>query len=50
MSELDKNNQQRLLQIIPTNTQVIITNTDLENLCIDRDYKLIDLSKEENNV
>ena len=50
MSELDKDNQERLLQIIPNDTQVIITNTDLQNLNINKDYKLIDLSKEEKHV
>ena len=50
MSELDKDNQERLLGQIPENIQVIITNTDLQNLNINKDYTLIDLSKEENYV
>lgn len=48
LSELDKNNQERLLNIIPEDTQVIISNTDLNNLNIKREYKLIELKEEEN--
>ena len=48
LSELDKDNQERLLQIIPKDTQVIITNTDINNINIDLDYKLINLKEEEN--
>ena len=46
MSELDKDNQERLLNIIPDNTQVIITNTDINNLNISKHYKLIELKEE----
>ena len=46
LSELDKDNQERLLKIIPNNTQVIITNTDIKNINIDTDYKLIELKEE----
>lgn len=42
LSELDKNNQERLLSNIPNNCQVIITNTDLNDLNI-KDYKLIEV-------
>ena len=49
LSELDKDNQERLLNIIPEGTQVIITNTDINNLDIRNQYKLIEL-KEEDNV
>ena len=48
LSELDKDNQERLLKVIPKNTQVIITNTDINNLKIDKEYKLIELKEEEN--
>ena len=47
LSELDKDNQERLLNIIPVNAQVIITNTDINNLKIDKKYKLIELKEEE---
>lgn len=47
MSELDKDNQERLIKIIPSNTQVIITTTDINNIKIDADYKLIQLKEEE---
>ena len=46
LSELDKDNQERLLNIIPDNTQVIITNTDINNLNIKKNYKLIELEEE----
>ena len=46
MSELDKDNQERLIRIIPSNTQVIITTTDINNIKIDADYKLIQLKEE----
>ncbi len=47
LSELDKDNQERLLNVIPSSAQVIITNTDINNLKIDKDYKLIELKEEE---
>ena len=47
LSELDKDNQERLLQTIPENIQVIITNTDIENIQIDSNYKLIELKEED---
>ena len=47
LSELDKDNQERLLNIIPQNAQVIITNTDINNLKINRKYQLIELKEEE---
>ena len=46
LSELDKDNQERLLKIIPEDAQVIITNTDINNLKINKDYKLIELKGE----
>jgi len=49
LSELDKDNQERLLKMIPNNTQVIITNTDINKLNIKNDYKLIEI-KEDTNV
>lgn len=49
LSELDKDNQERLLKIIPEDTQVIITNTDINNIKINSKYKLINL-KEEKDV
>ena len=48
LSELDKDNQERLLNVIPKNAQVIITNTDINNLNIDKEYKLIELKEDEN--
>ncbi|MCR4632512.1 MAG: DNA replication and repair protein RecF [Erysipelotrichaceae bacterium] len=47
LSELDKENQERLLNIIPDDTQVIITNTDINNLNIAKNYKLIELKEEQ---
>jgi len=49
LSELDQDNQERLLKMLPNNTQVIITNTDINNLNIKKNYKLIEL-KEDTNV
>ena len=46
LSELDKENQERLLNNIPDDTQVIITNTDIKNLNIQKKYKLIELKEE----
>jgi len=43
LSELDIDNQKRLLNIFPSNTQTIITNTDISKIKIERKYKLIDL-------
>ncbi len=47
LSELDKDNQERLLNIIPDSMQVIITNTDVRDLKIAGNYKLIRLKEEE---
>lgn len=47
LSELDKDNQERLLNVIPSSAQVIITNTDINNLKIYKEYKLIELKEEE---
>ena len=49
LSELDKNNKERLLNFIPKDIQIIITDTDINDLKIDRNYKLIEI-KEENYV
>lgn len=49
LSELDKDNQIRLFNYLPDDSQTIITNTDINNLFISNKYKLIEL-KEENNV
>ncbi len=48
LSELDKDNQERLLNAIPDNAQIIITNTDINNLKIKKEYRLIELKEEEN--
>ena len=48
LSELDQQNRERLLQIIPSDAQVIITNTDINGLDIRRSYQLIELKEEEN--
>jgi len=48
LSELDKDNQERLLNSIPDNAQIIITNTDINNLKINKEYRLIELKEEEN--
>ena len=46
LSELDRNNKERLLNIIPDNTQVIITDTYINDLNIKRNYKLIEIKEE----
>ncbi len=45
-SELDKDNQRRLLEIIPDHTQIVITVTDLYGLNINRNFRLIDLKED----
>lgn len=45
-SELDSSNQERLLNAIPLNAQIIITDTKLNDLHIDREYKVIELKGE----
>ncbi|MBR0418737.1 MAG: DNA replication and repair protein RecF [Erysipelotrichaceae bacterium] len=45
LSELDRDNEERLLNILPKETQVIITDTDILNLRIKDDYKLIELKE-----
>lgn len=47
LSELDKDNQERLLNVIPQDSQVIITNTDINNLKIEKNFKLIELKEEQ---
>ena len=49
MSELDKDNQERLIDILPDNAQIIITTTDIDKINITKKYKLIEL-KEEKDV
>lgn len=49
LSELDKNNKERLLNNLPKDAQVILTNTDIRNLQIDKEFKLINL-KEDKDV
>ncbi|MBR4460972.1 MAG: DNA replication/repair protein RecF [Erysipelotrichaceae bacterium] len=46
LSELDRENQERLIRIMPADAQVIITNTDIKDLNIDKKYKLIELKEE----
>lgn len=48
LSELDKDNKERLLNIIPEDIQVIITDTDIDKLNINKEYKLIEIKEEEN--
>lgn len=48
LSELDKENQERLLNTLPKGIQTIITNTSINNINIETDYKLIDIKEEEN--
>lgn len=45
LSELDINNRERLLNIIPKDTQVIITGTDLNGININSKYNLIKLKE-----
>ncbi len=49
MSELDKDNQERLIDILPDDAQIIITTTDIDKINITKKYKLIEL-KEEKDV
>ena len=48
LSELDKENKERMLNLIPDDTQVIITDTDIDRLNIKREYRLIEIKEEEN--
>lgn len=48
LSELDKDNQERLLNMIPDDTQVIVTDTDIDDLKIDKEFRLIEIKEEEN--
>ncbi|MBR3227763.1 MAG: DNA replication/repair protein RecF [Erysipelotrichaceae bacterium] len=47
LSELDVENRDRLLEIIPKDTQVIITGTDLLGMDLKNNYNLIELKEEE---
>lgn len=49
LSELDISNKERLLDIIPSDTQVIITGTDLKGMNIKKNFNLIEI-KEDLNV
>ncbi len=46
LSELDEDNKQRLLNILPSDAQVVITNTDINRLKINKNYKLIRLKED----
>ena len=50
LSELDIDNRERLLGIIPKDTQVIITGTDLSGMDLKSNYNLIELKEEEKDV
>ncbi len=43
LSELDKSNQQRLIEILDKDTQIIISATDIEKIKINRNYRLIEI-------
>ena len=45
LSELDKENQERLLNTLPKDVQVIITNTNINNIDINQEYKLIEIKE-----
>lgn len=45
LSELDINNQKRLLENLPKNCQVIITDTDIDGIKNINDYNLIELKE-----
>ena len=47
LSELDKDNQNRLIESLPNNSQVIITNTDIKNIKFNREYNLIELKEKQ---
>ena len=47
LSELDIDKSEKLLNMLPTN-QIIITTTDINNIKINREYKLINLKEEKN--
>lgn len=46
LSELDEENINRLLNILPSNNQTIITCTDIKNKKINRNYNLIEIKGE----
>ena len=48
LSELDRDNCERLLQALPDDNQIIITDIDVKHLNINRNYKLIEIKEEEN--
>ncbi|MBR5755743.1 MAG: DNA replication/repair protein RecF [Erysipelotrichaceae bacterium] len=48
LSELDRDNKERLLNIIPKGIQTIITDTDIDRLDVREEYRLIEIKEEEN--
>ena len=50
LSELDNQNQNRLLKVLEKNKiQTVITTTDISNINIDREYQIITIKGGENN-
>lgn len=45
LSELDTDNQSRLLRMLPSNAQIIITDTDVNGIKLIKDYNLIELKE-----
>lgn len=48
LSELDLNNQSRLLRMLPKKAQIIITDTDINGIQMIKDYNLIELKEKKN--
>ena len=48
LSELDIENKERLLKILPKDIQTIITATDIQNIKLDSEYRLFRLEKRRN--
>ena len=48
LSELDQDNRRRLLDHLPEGAQTIITDTDIKDIHLNREYKLIHLKEEHN--
>ena len=49
LSELDLENRNRLIRMLPSDAQILITDTDLKGIKIEKNYNLIKL-KEKRNV
>ena len=47
LSELDLDNQNRLLRLLPKDAQIIITDTDIEGIHLQSEYNLIELKEKE---